>query len=183
MKIFQTANRGLTALFLKIILVTICIFLTAYVCVFVYDFLGYKSIDYGSPEDILHIFSENETDFEEMAQTLTRTNIIGTLCDEYLHGSDYDAIYSSDSLRNPKYQIRRQKLLGNDDYKIVSSFFEKYGPAYIDGREAFTFCFYTQACPVYLHYIPSEETAFYTKELRRYYSDLICIKGCWYYSE
>ena len=156
MKITQMPRRELIALFLKIFIAIIGLFGIFKIVEFAYDFSGFDDIEYENSAHVLSTFEENESDFDSMAEVLQRTNINRILFDDYMDNPKPIMICPGDALKNPKYQIRRRGFLKGEDYKSICSFFEKYGPLYVEGTLSYCFAFNTKDDVVYLFYIPQE---------------------------
>lgn len=180
MKIFQTANRGSIVLFLKILFTIMALFGIFKFAEFVYDFSGFDDIEYKNPDHVLKVFEENENDFDSVVDVLKETNINSILFDDFMNNPKPIMLCPGDSLKNPRYQIGRKGLLANEQYHAICSFFEKYGPLYIEGTLEFCFAFNTTNDVVYLIYVPQENKG----EIIDYYSNytITHLKDDWYFA-
>ena len=160
--------------------ISIILFCVFYVAEYIYDFLGFKEIEYENSDHVIKIFEENESDFNSMATVLQRTNINRILFDDFMDNPRKFDPCPGDSLKNPKYQIKRRGFLKGKDYKLICSFFEKYGPKYIEGTYAFRFAFRIKDDIVYLFYIPNEGKDKVIDFLHNY--TITHLKGEWYFA-
>lgn len=157
MKTIPKQKRKAIALFLKIIIIVAVLFCVYKVAEFMYDLWGFEEIEYEDASHVLEAFEENKSDFDSMVEVLQRTNINRILFDDYMDNPKPIMICPGDALKNPKYQIRRRGFLKGEDYKSICSFFEKYGPLYVEGTLSYCFAFNTKDDVVYLFYIPYEK--------------------------
>lgn len=184
MKIIPKQKCKVIAFFLKITIIVVVLFCVYKVAEFIYDFLGFKEIEYNDSEHILKVFEENESDFISMVEVLQRTNINRILYDDYMDNPKPLMLCPGDDLKNPKYQIRRKGLLKKEDYGSICNFFKKYGPVRIEGTIQFRFDFYTKKDGlVSLCYIPEYIRDVVLETLIGYCDTVICLNESWYFAE
>lgn len=148
-----------------------------------YDFWGFKQIEYEDASHILEIFEENKSDFDAMVDVLQRTNINRILFDDYMDNPKPFDLCPGDALKNPRYQISRRGFLKGEDYKVVCGFFKKYGPICIDGTMEFRFDFSTKEGVVSLCYIPENIKDVVLEELKQCSGTITLLNENWYFVE
>lgn len=180
MKTILKQKHKLILRFLKAFIIIVILFCVFKVAEFIYDFVGFKEIEYNDASHILEVFEENKSDFDAMVEVLQKTNINRILFDDYMDNPKPFDLFPGDALKNPKYQIRRQGFLEGEDYKAICDFFKKYGPICIDGTIEFRFDFDTKDDVVYLFYIPNENK----EKIIKFFSDysMTHLTDEWYFA-
>ena len=180
MKTILKKKRKFIARFFKSLFLIITLFCVFNVAKFMYDFWGFEQIEYEDASHVLEIFEENKSDFDAMVDVLQRTNINRILFDDYMDNPKPFDLCPGDALKNPRYQIRRRGFLKGENYKVICSFFKKYGPICIDGTMEFRFDFDVKDDVVYLFYIPNENK----EKIIKFFSDysMIYLTDEWYFA-
>lgn len=183
MKITLPQKRELTRRFRKAIILSVLLLVILKAAWFIYCFVGYEEKEYSNSRQVLEVFENNEEQFTEFAKTLEETGIMKTLMADYLKSSSKFMPCPGDSLKNPKLQLKYERLLDGEQYDCIDEFFEDFGPAYVDGTVYYNIMFFTKDGAVRLYYVPQGNLLIFLSEEKRYGHEVTPICGKWYYCE
>ena len=158
---------------------------------FIYlDHIDYDSIKYENNEQILTLFKENVSDFDNFVNLLKETNVIDELSWRWVMGEETFIQPQGNTLSQPYIQLKNSGFVTKEQLEEIIVFFEKYRPSSVDVyrySDAPTYIIYFASNPHLLVMMYIDSTDEYEKELtiKRLYDhcdndcEIIEIEGQW----
>lgn len=170
MKTTLKLNPASIGRFLKWTFLVLFISVLLYVVAgFIYlEHIDYDSIIYENNEQILTLFKENVSDFENMVKLLKETEVLDELCKRWLRDEESFIQPQGNNLSEPYVQLKNSGFVTKEQLEEIIGFFEKYGPEYVDvycygDAPAYLFDFFSKTHLLTMTYIDSTDE--YEKEL------------------
>lgn len=189
MKIFQTQSRGSIGCFLKkLFAVLFFSFLLYATAVIIHiSYFSYNPKVYQSSEEIIDLFNDNVSDFDEMIEILKETDVLVKLHTRYLT-QEKITYPTGDSMSDPEVQLKRSGFVTDSQLDQIVAFFEKYNVDSLNDSYFFatiySFSFCSKTHSVMIYYVDSEDELAIARGLdywrNLFGGDIFHLEGNWY---
>ena len=188
MKIFQTQNRLSIGYCLKRLLAVLFIGFLMYAVTAIIHirYFSYIPKKYETSDEIITLFSENVSDFDEMVEIIKETDVLIKLHTRYL--TQQKVTYpTGDTMSDPEVQLKHSGFVTDSQMEQIVDFFEKYNVYHLSDSFYFStvymFSFFSETHSVQIMYIDSQDALVIENELdywRSFDRDIFHLDGKWY---